>query len=175
MTKNKKFKFFLLSLLIITIIFSLFAFKVKLLQLVDFKKDKIIWQQQVKNKDEFNIEYLHSVAKTPVIEFFEIKDGKILLTGTEYYSYGAGLPTEAKQGEYILKDDKFIIKNINQILPEILLRVSDYAKHEFNFKEQNYKLHKNLKTETLIEIKIKQISYFRFYKKEVLKWLKKNI
>lgn len=175
MIKNKKFKFFLLSLLLITIIFSLFAFKVKTLQLIDFKKEEIIWQQQVKNKDKFNIEYLHSVARTPVIEFFEIKDGKILLTGTEYYSYGAGLPTEAGQGEYILKDDKFIIKNINQYLPEILLRISDYAEHEFNFNGENHKLYKNIKTETLIQIKIKELSYFRFYKKEVLKWLKKNI
>lgn len=173
MKKNKKLKFFLFSSAVI-IIFSLFAFKLELIQIRDYKKNDLIWQQQTSSGDQFKLKYLHSVANTPVIEFFEIKDGKILLTATEYQSYGAGLPTEAVSGEYMLKDNKFIIKNIDLMLPEILLRVSDYARHEFDFNGRNYKLYQKIKTETLIQIKLTKISYFRFIKKEVLKWLKKN-
>ena len=162
MTKNKNFKFFLLLFLFIILIFSLLVFKVNVLQIINYQSEKIIWEQKVKAGDDFSIKYLHSVAKTPVIEFFEIKDGKILLTGTEYQSYGAGLPTSAEMGEYIVENDKFIIKNINQFLPEIMLRVSDYAQHEFIFKQENYKLYKNIKTETLLQIKTEEISYFTF-------------
>lgn len=162
MLKNKNFKFFLLALLLFIIIFSLSVFKVVTLQLIDYRTDKIIWEEKVETGDNFSIKYLHSVARTPVIEFFEIKDGKILLTGTEYQSYGAGLPTSAVNGEYIVEDDKFIIKNINQFLPDIMLRVSDYAEHEFIFNQENYKLYKTLKTETLLQIKTEKISYFTF-------------
>jgi hypothetical protein len=162
MNKNKLFNFFLFGLLLFILVFSLFVFKVNTLQLIDYKADIIIWEEKVKDGDNFEIKYQHSVARTPVIEFFEIKDGKILLTGTEYQSYGAGLPTSAEQGDYIVENDRFIIKNINQFLPEIMLRVSDYAKHEFIFKQESFKLYKNLKTETLLQIKTEKISYFTF-------------
>lgn len=162
MNKNTVFKFFLLALFILIIVFSLFVFKVNILQLVDYEADKIIWEEKVNDGDKFKIKYQHSVARTPVIEFFEIKDGKILLTGTEYQSYGAGLPTSAVQGNYIVENDRLIIKNINQSLPEIMLRVSDYAEHEFIFKQESFKLYKNVKTETLLQIKTEKISYFRF-------------
>jgi len=165
MKKNKKFIFFLLTLFILIIVFSLFVFKVNLLQIIDYQQDKIIWEEKAENGAEFKIKYLHSVAKTPVIEIFEIKDGKILLTGTEYQSYGAGLPTEAVQGEYLVENDKFIIKNINQFLPEIMLRVSDYAEHEFVFKEDTIPLYQEIETETLLQIQCKKISYFRFIKR----------
>jgi len=162
MLKNKNSKFFLLILFILIIVFSLSVFKVNILQIIDYKTKQIIWEENIDNGDQFNIKYQHSVARTPVIEFFEIKDGKILLTGTEYQSYGAGLPTSKSQGDYILENDRFIIKNIDQFLPEILLRVSDYAEHEFIFKQENYKLYKNIKTETLLQIKTDTISYFTF-------------
>jgi hypothetical protein len=162
MLKNNGFKFFLLALFILIIIFSLSVFKVMTLQLIDYKADEIIWEEKINAGDSFSIRYQHSVARTPVIEFFEIKDGKILLTGTEYQSYGAGLPTSAEQGDYIVADDKFIIKNIDQKLPEIMLRVSDYAQHEFIYNEKNYKLYENVKTETLLQIKTEKFSYLRF-------------
>lgn len=161
MLKNKSFKFFLLIILLI-IIFSLFVFKINTLQIIDYRNEKVIWEEKINNGDSFKIKYLHSVAKTPVIEFFEIKDGKILLTGTEYQSYGAGLPTSTVEGDYIIKDNKFIIENIDQFLPEIMLRVSDYAEHQFTFGEQNYKLFEAVNTETLLQIKTKKISYFLF-------------
>ena len=162
MLKNNNFKFFLLALFVLIIVFSLFVFKVNTLQIIDYRKDKIIWEEKIEAGDSFSIRYQHSVARTPVIEFFEIKDGKILLTGTEYQSYGAGLPTSTEQGDYLVENDKFIIKNIDQFLPEIMLRVSDYAEHEFIFNKQSYKLYKTVKTETLLQIKTQKFNYLKF-------------
>lgn len=173
MLKNNNLNLFLFILLII--IFSFFAFKVTTLQIVDYKADEVIWEQKVKNGESFNLKYLHSVAKTPVIEFFEIKDGKILLTGTEYQSYGAGLPTSAEEGDYIVENDKFIIKNIDRFLPEILLRISSNSQHEFNYNNQNYNLFDKAEKSNFLQIKTERTSYFKFIYKEVIKWLKKNI
>ena len=162
MNKNKKFKFFLLIVSILILIISLSIFKVNTLQIIDYQADKIIWEKKLTDGDNFSIKYLHSVAKTPVIEFFEIKNGEILLTGTEYQSYGAGLPTSAGQGNYITADGKFIIENINQRLPEIMLRVSDYAQHEFIFNNKTFKLYEKVETETLLQIKTTAFSYLSF-------------
>lgn len=162
MPKKIKSKIFLLILLLLIISFSLNFVKITFLEIIDYQTGKTILAKKVDNKDQFSLKYLHSVARTPVIEFFKIKDQKILLTGTEYQSYGAGLPTSIQLGDYILKDNKFIIKNIDQILPEIMLRVSDYAQHEFIYKQKKYKLYELVKTETLLQFKIKEISYLSF-------------
>lgn len=162
MIKNKNFKFFLLILFFLILTFLLSIFKINTLQIIDYRAGKIIWEKKLTNGDNFSIKYLHSVAQTPVIEFFQIKDGEIFLTGTEYESYGAGLPTSAEQGNYITEDGKFIIENINQQLPEIMLRVSDYAQHEFIFDNKTIKLYEKVKTETLLQIKTTNFSYLSF-------------
>ncbi|SFL82665.1 DUF1850 domain-containing protein [Halanaerobium salsuginis] len=175
MLKTKKFKFFLFIFFLLIITVLLLSLKVNTLQLVDYKKNNIFWQEKAVENAVFKISYIHSVERTPVIEIFKIKQGKIILTGTEYESYGAGLPTTAITGEYVVKNDKFFLKDINQFLPDIMLRVSDYAQHEFIYQDQVYELYKKIPTETLVQIRTKQVSYFNYYQKEVKKWLKKNI
>ncbi|ADO76581.1 DUF1850 domain-containing protein [Halanaerobium praevalens] len=162
MLKKIKFKSFYLIFLSLILIFSLNFIKISFLEIIDYQADKTILAEKVDNGDQFSLKYLHSVARTPVIEFFKIKDQKILLTGTEYQSYGAGLPTSNNLGDYILKDNKFIIQNIDQVLPEIMLRVSNYAQTEFIYNQKTYKLFKLAKNETLFQIKIKKISYLSF-------------
>ncbi|XVH31175.1 DUF1850 domain-containing protein [Haloferacaceae archaeon DSL9] len=49
----------------------------------------------VEDGDTFTIEYTHSVEKTPVIEEYTIRDGKINHTRLVFSSYGAGLPSNA--------------------------------------------------------------------------------
>lgn len=174
--KTKSFKFFLHILIIILIIsaaYYLYNQEITVLKIIDYKENNIIWESEVEEGDEFTIKYLHSVARTPVLEIFDIKDGEIRLISTEYESYGAGLPFLNKH-EYILKDDKFIIRKINQKLPDIMLRVSDYALHEFIFKNKSYKLYEIVKTETLLQFKTEEQNYFEYYYEEVRRWLKKN-
>jgi bacterioferritin (cytochrome b1) len=65
--------------------------------------------------------------------------------------------------QYTLEDNKFIIREINKELPEILLRVSDYALHEFIFKNKVYKLYKLVKDETLLEISTEKTNYLYYY------------
>ncbi|WP_426962048.1 DUF1850 domain-containing protein [Haloparvum alkalitolerans] len=43
----------------------------------------------------FVLSYTHSVEKTPVIETYERRDGRLVMTRMEFSSYGAGLPAQA--------------------------------------------------------------------------------
>ena len=47
----------------------------------------------------FSVTFVHSVNKSPVSDVYEIRDGKIFLTGTVYYGFGAGVPTDLSPGQ----------------------------------------------------------------------------
>lgn len=49
------------------------------------------------NGTRFEIDFIHSVNRSPVIDVFEARDGTIYAVETRYYSFGAGMPTEADQ------------------------------------------------------------------------------
>src|SRR6056297_1399479 len=103
----KIFLFIIITILLISTAYYLYNQKITVLKIIDYKENKTIWSSEVKEDEQFTIKYLHSVARTPVLEIFAIRSGDIVLTSTEYQSYGAGLPF-LDQHEYLLEDDKFI-------------------------------------------------------------------
>ena len=172
MLKKNNFKIFLI-LLILFIFFALFfsfQYKVTVLRAVESRDENILWEKNIANENSFIIKYLHSVARTEVKEIFEIRDGEFFLTGTEYQSYGAGLPVNT-EGQYILKDDKFIIKDIDYKIDMLLLRISDSSQHELIYQENRYPLYELTGSNALIEFRTEKLSYFKFLTQEVKKWL----
>lgn len=84
---------------------------------------------------EIYIDYTHSAIKTPVRDVFQFEGKKtLLLTRTEYGSFGAGLPTESF-GELKLVDGVFINSGINMEFKEVPLRVGAIAKHKIAFED----------------------------------------
>ncbi len=60
---------------------------------------------------QFQIDFIHSVNKSPVIDVFEAEDGIIRVVEARYYTFGAGMPTEADQPtwEFSYADDGAIV------------------------------------------------------------------
>ncbi|GAB6100195.1 hypothetical protein JCM16358_20740 [Halanaerocella petrolearia] len=114
---------------------------------------QVVWQKSTTDKMRFAIEYIHSVERTPVWDYFQIKQDQIWLVGTKYESYGAGLPFLNKN-KYIIADDKFEIKEIDKKLDEIPLRVSDYARHKLIIGNKEYKLFKMVEPKSLVQIRV---------------------
>lgn len=46
--------------------------------------------------EKFEIRYIHSVDRLPVYEEFQLINGELVLTGTRFLSFGAGLGTPAR-------------------------------------------------------------------------------
>ena len=46
---------------------------------------------------QFEIDFIHSVNKSPVIDVFEAENGIFRVVEARYYTFGAGMPTEADQ------------------------------------------------------------------------------
>lgn len=101
------------------------------LQVEEMRSGVKLYQAPVKEGDEFVIEFVHSVERTPVKEIFKIEqDYNIYLVGTEYESFGAGLPTMPCEGEEsVLEGAKIRITGIRRKLEPFLVAVSHVPGH----------------------------------------------
>lgn len=101
------------------------------LQVSGLKTGRVLWEQPVAPGEWFSIEFMHSVARTPVRETFVLKDdGRIALVETVYFSLGAGLPFEAHgEEQFTIGDGRMRITGFNRVFPEIILGVGRIARH----------------------------------------------
>ncbi|MEA4884784.1 MAG: DUF1850 domain-containing protein [Clostridia bacterium] len=99
---------------------------------------RILYSSAVEPGDTFQMEFTHSVARTPVIEKFILtENGKIKLYETAYHDFGAGLPTEPGEGErMILEPDAIRIVGMSREFDRIAFRVGGIARHRFSCKGQ---------------------------------------
>ena len=85
----------------------------------------------VKDLDEFEITFTHSVNKSPVTDIYQIRSGDIYLTGNIYYNFGAGVPTEIYDGQSLTygENGEMIISDMDTIMPHLVYvigTVTDY-------------------------------------------------
>lgn len=101
------------------------------LRVQDMRSGVKLYQAPVKEGDEFTIEFVHSVERTPVKEVFRIEeDCNIYVVETEYESFGAGLPTIHDEGEESLfKEGKIRITGMRRKLEPFLVAVSPVPGH----------------------------------------------
>ena len=81
--------------------------------------------------DIFSIEFIHSVNKSPVIDYFEIRNDGIYGIKTVYYGFGAGVPTELEEGQTLTygEDGSMIISGFNVKLDPLIYRVGTVSDH----------------------------------------------
>lgn len=94
------------------------------------KKVKVSYD--ITNDDFFSVEFIHSVNKSPVIEYYKIdKEKNIYIYKTIYYNYGAGVPTELSGDETLSfgDDGSMIIDNINKKIDNLTYYLSDLYDH----------------------------------------------
>lgn len=82
--------------------------------------------------DMFSVEFIHSVNKSPVRDYYEIRGGgEIYVVQTDYYGFGAGVQTELNPGETLEygPDGAMQIKNIDKLLPNLTYVVGTVSDH----------------------------------------------
>lgn len=80
---------------------------------------------------EFGIRFIHSVAKSPVVDWFTPRDGQVALTRTVYQDFGAGLPHEAGPGQtMVFRDGLVEISGYTLRLERLDVRVGRVANHQ---------------------------------------------
>ena len=103
--------------------------------------------------DTFSLRFIHSVHKTPVWENFAVTgaDG-LILTSTEYQSYGVGMPSLPTEGVFTQLDDRFILTNLNRSFSQIPVRVGPEAKLSLVHHGQEYPIYEWFDPGTLVVI-----------------------
>ena len=150
-------KIVLVLVIVFTFFFNIFAATEGILEIIDYSTNKTIFSRRVLPGDNFSTSYIHSVEKTPVKEIFVIDNQyRIILSETQVSSSGAGLPSQIfNEEQFLLKDGKFIISNINRILPFIPLKIGKIRHNIFFFKEETVEL-SSLIGDGIVYIKIKK-------------------
>lgn len=102
--KNKTTKVAAAVLSLITaaallILCGIILFRPQRLIIKNSKTGRIYASYSCPDETEFSIEFIHSVNLSPVIDHFTAKDGMIHAVMAEYYTFGAGMPTELNEGE----------------------------------------------------------------------------
>ncbi len=75
------------------------------LNIADAKTGVVLYSCPVKSGEEFSIEFIHSVNKSPVEDFYRIEKDGIHVFKTKYYGFGAGVQTELLDGQILTYED----------------------------------------------------------------------
>ena len=84
------------------------------------------------------VAYTHSVEKTPVRDVYAVRDGGLVMTRTEFRSFGAGLPStvDVERSD----DGSFVYHPPNRRTEELVVATSPIAGHDLVVDGRRYDL-----------------------------------
>lgn len=90
----------------------------------------VLFSCQAVNGLSFGIRYIHSVAQSPVEDWFRVSQGMIFLEKTVYQDFGAGLPHAPEPGQTMSTGGgHIVISGYHKALPSFDVRVGRIARH----------------------------------------------
>ncbi len=106
---------------------------------------------------QFQVDFIHSVNKSPVIDVFEAADGVIHVVEARYYTFGAGMPTEADQPTWqfsYAEDGAIVVTGITYTYDSLNYIVGTVYDHYLTIRGERVNLRELCGKNTKIEIKI---------------------
>ena len=86
---------------------------------------KVVFILPVYEGDRYTIRFIHSVARRPVDEIYEIASDCSILRETVYDMMGAGLPYEPTAGQtFTVEDGKYHIRGFDMRIPALTYRIN---------------------------------------------------
>ncbi len=113
---------------------------------------KMLYVAPLPEGSKFCIRFKHSVALTPVEEWFVAKKGMVSLQSTVYEDFGAGLPhdVDAAAGQKMtVSGGKVFITGYTLNLHSLYVRVGRVAEHELVVETENGVRENSLRLDTL--------------------------
>lgn len=118
-------------------------------------------------EQEFYVEFTHSVNRTKVREYYELRAGRIFLTRAEYSSFGAGMPEvpETPGSTLSIGDGVLRLDHINQLLPEFIYRVGIIAEHTLHIDGRVIPLKSIAPPQTALRFQYRSVSAYAFIRR----------
>ncbi len=128
------------------------------LVLIDDKTNKPISVYTFLKDNSFSVEFIHSVNKSKIIEFYKFDNKKnIILYKTIYYNFGAGVLTEIKDKWDLSygEDGSMIISNMDTKIDELIYIVGTISDHILKINDREIVLNKLFGKNRMIKFMIK--------------------
>lgn len=127
--------------LIIVAVFVFIGQKKYYLQLTD-ESGNLYLELPVEKSQEFSIEFIHSVNKTPVVDFYEIRKDGIYVTKTLYYGFGAGVQTTIEEGQQLsyTEDGGMLVSGFDKRIDNLAYVVGKVSDHILQVGNRSYSL-----------------------------------
>lgn len=120
------------------------------------RSGSLLFRRPVRPGERITLSFIHSVARRPVDETWEVTPrGVLVLRETVYDSFGAGLPTDLAFGEKLeLREGRLKITGMNRELPVVSLAVGRIAEHQLVFNDGRVRLADLASPGSLVEIRV---------------------
>lgn len=146
------------ALMIVSLMFWPFRLA---LTVTDPLSGKLVFATPVQPGDTFSIQFIHSVHRTPVEEFYQISDqNQMTLFKVVYESYGIGNPSSLSPGEkFDMNNGKLVIDNMNRGMDSISLRIGQIrADHQLFIQNERFRFADMNEPGSKVLIEVKRIS-----------------
>jgi hypothetical protein len=112
------------------------------LVIADQETERIYKEFPVEDGDEFSVEFIHSVNKSPVRDIFVIRDEKIYADRTVYSAFGAGVQTEIEEGQTLEYDEEgnMIVSGFDIEFPKVKYIVGTVSDHVLEIRGESISL-----------------------------------
>jgi len=111
------------------------------LEIVDGRDGYIAFCAGVRPGEEFVLSYVHSVNKRPVYHTLRAEADHLVIVGSRFDSFGAGMPEASTQdGTLTLSKDSWLEWSVNRAVPDITVRVGWVAEHTLHVKGREIRL-----------------------------------
>jgi len=125
---RKRGKKLLLGCLILIIALSVIAMNLRIVSVLILKNGQNKTVARLPLYDgQFIHHYIHSVHKTAVDEYFQIKGRNLELFQVKYDTYGVGMPCDGGEA-FTIEDGRFVVK-MHRTFSNIPIRVSIVPQH----------------------------------------------
>ncbi len=116
---------------------------------------EIAWAAPLRDDEQFQLRYIHSVDLLPVFETYTSEGMQLVLMETRFLSWGAGL---GYMQEGILSGENgwTVIKEMQRQVGTIPLRVGTIAEHTLLYRGMEIRLRDYLPAQALVHIRVKK-------------------
>lgn len=101
------------------------------LVLINEETGEKIASYPMKPGDTFGVGFVHSVNKSPVTDWYEVRQDGIYVIRTVYYGFGAGVQTQLEEGQKLEygEDGSMIITGFDRRMDDLVYFVGTVSDH----------------------------------------------
>jgi hypothetical protein len=89
--------------------------------------------------EEFVLSYVHSVNRRPVYDTLRAVGDHLVIVGSRFDSFGAGMP-DGSDGQLAIAPDGWLVYRVERPTPEVVVRVGRVAEHTLTIKGEQLAL-----------------------------------